>query len=214
MEAFHNVWGQPEVPYFKVAIDAPKEIADRKVALTSEVEVRKWIEETPKTFCSPHIIPENSLPRYLASVDEEGNYFRWQFTHSQAEITELLNQQLKLEAKAIERIEILKRGTSGRVIEMAIHYTQRNGRKSHIIEDQYEIRKHLHKKFLYSSAFVIDTIGGENNIPEAFVFKGAGWGHGAGYCQIGALGMSLQGYTKAEILSHYFPGTTLTKLYR
>ena len=45
------------------------------------------------------------------------------------------------------------------------------------------------------------------------VLQGAGWGHGVGLCQIGALGMSLKGFSTEEILSHYFPGSQVKKLY-
>ena len=53
----------------------------------------------------------------------------------------------------------------------------------------------------------------ENHVPETFVLKGAGWGHGVGLCQIGAAVMSTKGYTYQEILTHYFPSSTLEKIY-
>jgi len=43
--------------------------------------------------------------------------------------------------------------------------------------------------------------------------KGAGWGHGVGLCQIGALGMALKSKSSKQILSHYFLETELKKLY-
>ena len=43
--------------------------------------------------------------------------------------------------------------------------------------------------------------------------KGAGWGHGVGLCQIGALGMALSNKNSAEILFHYFPSTKIKKMY-
>lgn len=45
------------------------------------------------------------------------------------------------------------------------------------------------------------------------VVDGAGWGHGAGMCQMGAYGMSRQGYSAAEILARYYPGAALEKRY-
>jgi SpoIID/LytB domain protein len=44
-----------------------------------------------------------------------------------------------------------------------------------------------------------------------FVIKGHGWGHGVGMGQDGALGYAKHGYTYAKILSHYYPGTVLSK---
>jgi len=42
-----------------------------------------------------------------------------------------------------------------------------------------------------------------------FLFTGHGWGHGIGMSQYGAWGYALHGYGYQQILSHYYPGTTL-----
>jgi stage II sporulation protein D len=42
-----------------------------------------------------------------------------------------------------------------------------------------------------------------------FAISGRGWGHGVGMSQWGALGFAQHGYGYAQILSHYYPGTTL-----
>jgi stage II sporulation protein D len=41
------------------------------------------------------------------------------------------------------------------------------------------------------------------------VFNGHGWGHGVGMSQYGAQGYALHGSTYAQIVAHYYPGTTL-----
>jgi stage II sporulation protein D len=41
------------------------------------------------------------------------------------------------------------------------------------------------------------------------VFNGHGWGHGVGLSQYGAYGYAQHGSSYAEILAHYYPGTTL-----
>jgi len=46
-----------------------------------------------------------------------------------------------------------------------------------------------------------------------FILRGRGWGHGVGLCQIGAAVMGAKGYSAREILQHYFPKSTLTKIY-
>ncbi|MES1248640.1 MAG: SpoIID/LytB domain-containing protein [Actinomycetota bacterium] len=43
------------------------------------------------------------------------------------------------------------------------------------------------------------------------VFTGHGWGHGVGMSQYGAEGYAVHGSTYAQILDHYYPGTTLGK---
>ena len=88
-----------------------------------------------------------------------------------------------------------------------------NKLKSINLESEYEIRDALHSEFLYSSAFVIILDSKENEMFKSITLKGAGWGHGVGLCQIGALGMALSKQSSKTILSHYFPSTILKKLY-
>jgi len=48
---------------------------------------------------------------------------------------------------------------------------------------------------------------------DSFVIRGAGFGHGVGMCQMGAMGMATAGKTHAQILGHYYRGTHLHRLY-
>jgi stage II sporulation protein D len=43
--------------------------------------------------------------------------------------------------------------------------------------------------------------------------EGAGWGHGVGLCQMGALGLAREGKSGKEIAAHYYPGATLRRAY-
>lgn len=47
---------------------------------------------------------------------------------------------------------------------------------------------------------------------ERIIFTSVGYGHGVGLCQYGADGMATAGYSSAQILSHYYPGTALGRL--
>ena len=42
--------------------------------------------------------------------------------------------------------------------------------------------------------------------------EGAGWGHGAGLCQMGALGMAAAGNGLEEIMARYYPGATIGQI--
>ncbi len=53
--------------------------------------------------------------------------------------------------------------------------------------------------------YTIEKSGGD------FVFYGRGWGHGVGMSQWGALAMAEQGYTAEQILTHYYPGTSIRR---
>lgn len=49
--------------------------------------------------------------------------------------------------------------------------------------------------------------------PGSFKFVGGGWGHGVGMCQMGARGLAAAGKNCLAILTHYFTGTELARLY-
>ena len=131
------------------------------------------------------------------------------------EIVNLLKNKAKLDDIA----EFLgfkpgSRGNSGRLHQLKILYKTKEGEeKSFSIKSQYQIRNILHEKFLFSSAFVWDFEKDNNGKITKIVLQGAGWGHGVGLCQMGALGMALKGYSYQDILKHYYNKTTLKKAY-
>lgn len=54
-----------------------------------------------------------------------------------------------------------------------------------------------------SNDFVVEKVGDQN------IVRGTGQGHGIGLCQSGAKGMAEEGAGFRQILSHYYPNTTL-----
>lgn len=50
-------------------------------------------------------------------------------------------------------------------------------------------------------------------VGEKFIFDGKGYGHGVGMSQWGAYGMAKEGYTAAQIISHYYNGAYLYRAY-
>ncbi len=54
------------------------------------------------------------------------------------------------------------------------------------------------------ATFPVPAAGASTN----FTFSGGGYGHSVGLSQFGAYGMAREGYSWAQIMSHYFTGTT------
>jgi SpoIID/LytB domain protein len=141
-------------------------------------------------------------------VDKEGHYFRWSVKYSQKEFRTFFSEKIQENVTNILKIEALSRGESGRINNVYLDYQIFDGTlKTLNITNEYDIRRLLHPSFLYSSCFKI--IMENDNIK----FMGAGWGHGVGLCQIGALGMALNDYKTEDILLHYFKHTKLKRLY-
>ncbi|MEA1987406.1 MAG: SpoIID/LytB domain-containing protein [Candidatus Marinimicrobia bacterium] len=213
MEKFENLWENTPLPYMQNIPDMPKE-SSVDIDLTREENAKKWILSSPKAFCSPHTIDESELKKYLGNVDEEGKYYRWEEEITQEELVKNLNEKLDLNVKEVLQLIPKKRAGSGRMLELEIEYRDINDKiKSKIIYKDYDVRLVLHPKFLFSSAIVITYKKDSYGTIDKFIYNGAGWGHGAGMCQIGALGMSLKGYLVEEILLHYYPNSVYKKIY-
>ncbi len=213
MEKFENLWENTPKDYMQNKSDAP---IDFNVDLTIEKNLIEWVNSVPKAFCGPHYIKEEDLHKYLGNVDEEGSYFRWEIRTNQNDLVENIKDKLGIDIKNVISLVPQKRAGSGRILELEIKYLDSNkNKKSIIIHKDYEVRRILHKMFLYSSAIEIVTHRtNDSDIPLGFIFKGAGWGHGAGMCQIGGIGMSLAGYKTEEIVKHYYPGVEIIEIYR
>jgi SpoIID/LytB domain protein len=126
--------------------------------------------------------------------------FRWTETVSASDLT----ARVAIEHPEVGRVQRLiarRRGASGRIGVLAIEGDQ--GRVE--IAGDLHIRRLLGG--LRSTLFEVHRAG------DAFVFRGAGFGHGVGMCQMGAIGMASAGKTHAQILAHYFRGTHVHRLY-
>jgi SpoIID/LytB domain protein len=177
---------------------------------------------TTDVFCSPNVVPVADLKRYLGTVDEGTDYFRWKIDYERADLEQVLRQKFfahqdpsRIASLAtLTNLESIHRGDSGRITELEITYLDPMGAQHKArVSSEYKIRDVLHQKFLYSSAFLIRIERNEGGLPTRISLLGGGWGHGAGLCQIGALGMALKGYDHGAIVRHYFDEAELQSCY-
>ena len=206
-----NVWDTDPKPYLISVVDSR---SSKNNDVTSENGFRQWIKRKTFSFCGPEFIPESELTKFLGSVDVRGQYFRWKISYNNEEITDLINSKTKKSFRNISSLVPLKRGKSGRITQLEIVGEADDGSSDSIlIESEYEIRRVLHHEFLYSSAFTVETNSDDMNGGNRVTLRGAGWGHGVGLCQIGALGMALDGRKKDEILFHYYHSSEMRNTY-
>lgn len=205
-ENFEHIWEPRPRSYLVHVRDTRPEtdVPDLRI----EAEAEKWIRSSPPSFCNTS--DKKTLSQVLPDFDQAtSNFYRWRVIYTQKELSELVLRKTGIDFGAIVSLQPVERGYSGRLIKLKIAGTKR----TLIIGKELEIRRTLSGSHLYSSAFVVDHLEVLNGIPQKFVLTGAGWGHGAGLCQIGAAVMGEQGYTYQEILSHYFKNTILKKTY-
>ena len=215
-ESYENVWGGEPISYLISVPDIPNNLKNQITLndIKTDMDFKTFLHTTSPTYCSPDCVKPKYIQKYLGKVDKSGSYYRWEITYSQKELASIINEKLNLNVKAVKKLISLKRGFSGRIIELKIEYIDKYDKnKSIILNSEYDIRNALHKQFLYSSAIFIEQKINKKRYPDLFKFTGAGWGHGVGLCQIGALGMALNGYSAEDILDHYFTDTTIDKIY-
>ena len=207
VEEFQYCWENIRKPYLQALPDTMPDTTSLP-NLTNEAVARQWILSSPNAFCNT--TDQKVLSLVLNDFDQETtDFYRWTQIYSQAEVKQLLEEKLAMQFGDIIDLIPMERGKSGRIYRLKIIGTQR----TLIIGKELEIRRALSKSHLYSSAFVVEKVDIKDGVPQQFIIKGAGWGHGVGLCQIGAAMMGVQGYRYDEILLHYYKSAEITKAY-
>jgi stage II sporulation protein D len=190
-ERYATAWEDENIPYLESVFDSPSQ--------SSGDSPETWIRSNPPAYCNTD--DSQLLSRVLPGFDQETrDFYRWRVTYTVEELADLIKSRLTVDLGPIRDLEALARGPSDRIYRLKV-----TGERDYIIiGKELEIRRALSRTHLYSSAFVVDKE------PGRFVLIGAGWGHGVGLCQIGAAVMANAGKSYAEILQHYYRGTTVS----
>jgi len=208
-ESFENCWAPQPKPYLRPVRDLPGGTGTNE-DYSQEQLARSFILGNPPAYCRTD--DQKILSLVLNDYDRETQHFyRWTVRYPAEELSDIVRSRSGIDFGRIIALEPVQRGPSGRIIRLRIV----GSRQRMIVGKELEIRKFLSRTHLYSSAFVVDTEGRrlEDGAPEYFILHGAGWGHGSGLCQIGAAVMSSQGCSHRDILSHYYPNTSIIRLY-
>lgn len=195
-ENIENVWPERSGPrpHWTGIPDSDEQI---DVNLSDSNELRAWLDANPDVCCNPVIYPD--LPEWTKQN------FRWVREFTAEELTaEVAN---KRDIGRVLAIEPVSRGVSGRMIK--VRFIGENGEFT--VGPELAIRQ-VWSPPLRSAAFVVDTEGPEDR-PERFIIRGAGWGHGVGMCQTGAIGRAIRGQDYTQILAHYYQESGLATEY-
>lgn len=205
-EEFENCWEPKHYDYLVARRDDKDEMDFPD--LTKEANAEEWILSAPKAYCNTN--DKHILSQVLNNYDQETtDFYRWTVEYSQKELSELILKRSGVDYGEILDLQPIARGTSGRLYKLKIV----GSKKTLTIGKELEIRRTLSPSHLYSSAFIVEKHDVADGVPQKFVLRGAGWGHGVGLCQIGAAVMGEQGYDYKEILLHYFINANINKQY-
>ncbi|MFH1807406.1 MAG: SpoIID/LytB domain-containing protein [Pseudomonadota bacterium] len=159
--------------------------------LSNEQHLRQFLAEPPTSYCA-------------RSTRVRADKLRWTRRIASDEMDRLL---FKYGVGHVQAIEVQGRGVSGRVRGVRIVGDQQRV----VIQREWPVRQAL--GLLNSGAFVVDEERDAKGVLTAFLFRGMGWGHGVGMCQIGAIGMAEAGQNYRAILEHYYNGAQVRSLY-
>ena len=207
-ERFSTCWQDTDFAYLHPVADCAAGSEVFTPPVSAEADARGFILADPPAFCN--VTDRKLLARVLPDFDfETQQFFRWSVNLAQSELQGLLLRKTGIDFGGIKSLTPLARGDSGRIYKLKITGTK----AEKIMAKELAIRRALSPAHLYSSAFIVETEGDQEGLPETFTLRGAGWGHGVGLCQIGAAAMAAQGSSSSAILAHYFRGAALKILY-
>ncbi len=161
--------------------------------LSTEVEVRSFLDKGRESaWCG------------RSSLNQKGSAWRWERRFEKAELDQAFAD---LGVGDVVRIVVQERGPGGRLRALRVDGTTGSAR----VLRELPVRKRLNN--LRSGLFVIDEERDELGRLVAVTLKGAGFGHGSGMCQQGAIGMAEAGATYKDILGHYYNGAVVKRVF-
>jgi stage II sporulation protein D len=147
---------------------------------------------------------------------ETSNRFRWTERWDHQALTATLSRGLRergVTTGPVTRVEFMTltgRTESGRAEALLL---STNAGQHRVRGDSIRwVLRPEPNRILNSAAITLQPTG--NGEVTALVVQGQGWGHGIGMCQVGAMGRAREGHSYRDILSAYYPGTEIARLYR
>ncbi len=180
------IWGGDPDPSLRGRMDDPK----ASMTKITDANLDAFLDaKESDAWCSPN----------KGSKFGKGR-FRWEEKMTTAELTTRISTEVP-EVGRVKNLIAKQRGVSGRIGVLTVV----GDKGSADVTGDLRIRRMLGG--LKSTLFEIKKDG------DTFSFRGAGFGHGVGMCQMGAIGMANAGKSHKQILGHYYRGTHLHKLY-
>lgn len=189
--SYSDIWTGSHPPEYLLSVNDGLETATG--SLKSEDDFRAFLNDTSGN-CT------------------KSKYYRWEKKVEKSEMQGIFNDTIPkftnrggLKIGDLTGITIAERSDSGRVIRIVVSTSTGD-----YTFERDAIRWVLGN--IKSTLFTVDQTQDENGT-QYYLFRGAGWGHGVGLCQMGAMKMALGGASYEEILLHYYPGTRLVTIW-
>jgi SpoIID/LytB domain protein len=187
-----DIWRSSAVPYLRSVSDVIAQKPNNALSSRSLTQQENYFKSPIDACCKP--------------ADGVSSNFRWT---REMTITDVERwAQAKKKIGKLVSIDALEHAAGGRITKLAI----RGESDALVISGEWNVRQFFCN--LPSSAFIVETLKDVSGKLTSIKLWGAGWGHGVGMCQDGAIGLAQKGWKSDAILKHYFTGVDLTKRYK
>ena len=177
------------VPIFRKIGDRYQEYRNAPVTIGDRATITSDAGKTPVAMV---------INAYLdgASFDRSSSFASWTRSYRADDLVVSINKRNPI--RQLQGIRPITIDASQRIAELEV--TAENGRTFTLrglpVRWSLNVPDNL---FVYEKTQDADGM-------DRYTFYGKGWGHGVGFCQVGAYGMATRGWTAQQILMHYYTG--------
>lgn len=182
------VWGGIPSNSLRGRRDGDDGSGEGHLDLKKDEDLHRFLAAPPRSYCATASLASSSK-------------FRWEKRFSQKDVDEIASD---LGVGHVLAMRLSDRGVSGRAATLTIS----GDRGVRQVKGELNIRR----RFRNLNSTMAEVIAPEGASGE-WVFRGGGWGHGVGMCQIGAIGRAEAGQDYRRILGHYFSGARTVRVY-
>lgn len=161
---------------------------------------------------------------YLRSVSDLdyckwSKFYDWNEVFTAKELLDHIRTYLKdngedasVVGNQLRELKITSHTTAGRV-KAVLLTTEQGSITLHKDQIRWAFGRSRATGILRSTNFLLDLEYDDAGLVTKVHVTGYGYGHGIGMCQCGAIGMARAGFDHEYILTHYYTGTRIEKLY-
>jgi peptidoglycan hydrolase-like amidase len=177
------------IPVFRKVGDRYQEYRQAPVTIGDRATIASDGRKTPVAMI---------INAYLdgASFDRSSSFASWTRSYRADDLVVSINKRNPI--TKLQGIRPLTIDASQRIAELEV--TAENGRT--FVLRGLPVRWSLN---VPDNLFVYEKTQDPDGM-DRYTFYGKGWGHGVGFCQVGAYGMAMKGWTAQQILTHYYTG--------
>ena len=160
------------------------------------------------------------MPDGQTAYCQSSNRFRWSVTWGEDSLRHVLQNTIggrlnnpNFRIQRIDNIQITGKTSSGRAEALNIIA---DGITHRIPADsiRWVLRPRLSGSLNSSLIFELHALAQDAGMPVSRLeVEGGGWGHGIGMCQVGAIGRARAGHNYRQILTAYYTGVEISRLY-